>query len=364
MSSIVPLLGDRYSAQAKRPRLSDRQDAVRQRILREDTPGDWEHSSCPCGVAGEDIVISEVDRHGLPYRKCLCRNCGLLRVDPRWTEARLSRFYTEEYRDLYSTRGNRRATEYAQWVASEPSARGIARFVESAVQRWLKAPHTENPTVVEVGAGGGWNLSHLPSRWRRIGYDGDVEFLDAGARAFGIETRLGFLSEAMPALGGADVVLLSHVVEHLSDPMAALQQVANAVAPHCLILVEVPGVFRIHRTVRDPMRYMQNAHLFTFCASTLQLVCALAGVRVRYADEWCRLVASPGQDHRRAELDRDLAERVRRYLQRCERTWTAAVKLKKMPLAGSAAARLYSLLMDRIMRVRLGESVVGSSEFR
>jgi hypothetical protein len=205
---------------------------------------------------------------------------------------------------------------------------------------------------VEIGAGGGWNLAGLPKSWRRIGYDADETYLDAGRRLFEVDLRNGFLGEARKDIGDADAVLLSHVVEHLSDPVAALRDLASALPAQSLMLIEVPGVFRIHSTARDPMVYMQNAHLYTFCAQTLARTCESAGLEVLSVDEWCRLVARRAEGGRtpvRAP-DPHLAARVLAYLRRCERAHRFTERVRSVPLiggnAGRVAAKAWGLAME------------------
>ncbi|MDO8297961.1 MAG: class I SAM-dependent methyltransferase [Caulobacter sp.] len=313
------LLGRRYARTAPPPALSPRQTDTRRRIEAQDTPEDWEETPCPCG-AGDDILVSEVERHGLPYPKRLCRACGLMRVSPRWTQARYGRFYAHEYRDLYASRGDLNVEAYVRKLAGQPNAQGVARFVASACADLL--PGVERPTVVEIGAGGGWNLAGLPASWTRIGFDADDDYLKAGASAFGVAMRNGFWEEALPTVAEADITLLSHVVEHVPDPVATLWALGRTVRPGALIVVEVPGIFRIHSTVRDPMRYMQNAHTFTFCAETFTAVCEAAGLEVVRVDEFCRAVLRAGlapQDAPRPTRHiAGLARDVLRYLRWCD----------------------------------------------
>lgn len=147
--------------------------------------------------------------------------------------------------------------EHVRTLASGPGALHVAAFVRHA---WRDFGRNHAPVVMEMGAGGGWNLAALPADWTRVGYDTDLRYLVAGREAFGIDMRNGFIDDVLPDLGTADVVLLSHVLEHISDPVGTLQRIAGAARPDALILIEVPGIFRLHKRGMDPMRYWQNAH--------------------------------------------------------------------------------------------------------
>lgn len=351
MNSFAPAhLGPRYLPHAAPAGMSESQRSVRENVLRADAPGDWESPACLCGATG-GRVLTEVDRYGLPYRKVLCVDCGLLRVTPRWTAQRYARFYGENYRDLYSPLAAGAAPEQTlQRIAKGPGAALVGEFVESAWAQHGK-PGTDRPVIVEVGAGGGWNLSRLSSRWTRIGYDFDERFLQLGRATFGVDMRRGFMAEALPAVATADCVLLSHVLEHVHDPVATLVQLREAARPDTLILVEVPGIFRLHKTSLDPMRYWQNAHTYTFCARTAVDTCRRAGLEPLAVDEWIRLVLRPSSRYAgKVASDQALAKSIERYLRYCEASHRVAESAARMPVAGDAARRVVRRGSDAMMR--------------
>jgi SAM-dependent methyltransferase len=365
VSDPVPAhLGSRFRSDAPPPLLSAAQTRVRQALLAEDLPEDYEHVDCLCGATGGRI-LSDVDRYGLPYRKVLCAHCGLLRVSPRWTVRRYGRFYEQSYRDLYSPLVGTASTATLTGLAQGPSARSIAAFVDSA---WDSFGDTSiaRPTIVEIGAGGGWNLARLSERWIKIGYDTDERFLELGRTAFGIDLRKGFFEEALTAASQGDCILLSHVLEHVPDPVATLQALRNTVRPSALVLIEVPGVFRLHKTALDPMRYWQNAHTFTFCAKTLVATCRRAGYEPLQVDEWCHLVlrgdsgAAPGL----IPADPRLAVSLERYLRYCELSHRLATTCASLPWVGAAAGLGVRRGADVVMRAAQAMGLIAGMRTR
>jgi SAM-dependent methyltransferase len=341
------LLGDRYRHGGLLPKLLPVQAEVRDRLIGvSPDPAAWEAVDCLCGATG-GRVLSEVDRHGLPYRKVLCTRCGLMRVTPRWNQASYARFYETEYRDLYSplrASGDLRKTLVDLSVG--PGARLVGEFVMQA-WRLHGRPELDCPVIVEIGAGGGWNLSRLPEQWNRIGYDTDERFLALGREAFGVDMRRGFFDEALEAAATADCVLMSHVLEHVADPVSVLRNLSAVVRADTLILVEVPGVFRLHKTSVDPMRYWQNAHTYTFCARTASDTCRRAGLEPVAVDEWIRLVLKPSQRCTVAPADDPaLARSVERYLRFCETVYTTSDAVSRAP----TVARLVRRAGDALVR--------------
>lgn len=42
-----------------------------------------QHSACPCEANdSEDVIVSEIDRYGIPLTSVVCNRCGTVRFDP------------------------------------------------------------------------------------------------------------------------------------------------------------------------------------------------------------------------------------------------------------------------------------------
>jgi hypothetical protein len=97
---------------------------------------------CPCGDGEEtDVVISEVDRYGLPLPSVLCQVCGTLRIDPYLDKASLEDFYKRFYQQMYA-----RATDIPSLVSRQRSYGGK---IMTLAQGFLKP----GSWIYEVGCG-------------------------------------------------------------------------------------------------------------------------------------------------------------------------------------------------------------------
>lgn len=345
-------LGSRYRAMsiASYP-LSPHQKKIVNRVLEVDSPADWELTSCLCGC-NNGRVLTEVDRYGFPYFKVVCSSCGLLYASPRWTSSCYENFYQQDYRDIYSplTPGED-SEDTLRRLAAGRSAKLIAKFVEDS---WKKYGVTgkKNPLIIEIGAGGGWNLALLPKTWVRIGYDADIRFLELAQKLFGIQMQVGFLDESLSSLGNADIVLLSHVVEHMTDPVLALKKIAAAVKPETIICIEVPGIYQLHKTGFNPMKYWQNVHTYTFCARTAADTCRRAGLEPLYVDEKIRIVLRPGTNADKViQNDYFVGISQERYLKYCEKVYVICLSLRKIPFIGSILGGVFAKFGDILVRL-------------
>lgn len=343
------LLGEEYRlAHARTKKMNHLQLTVRDEIIKNDKPEDYESVPCICGNNEEYEVLSEVERHGLPYRKVICLKCGLLRVSPRWTKKRYDSFYETQYRDLYNPVTSSKE-EHAKRLSLHPYMKDIGDWIVDSNKRFGR--QKKSPRVIEIGAGGGWILQNLPTEWIRIGYDVDHDYLEIGKRLFNVEMKYGFLDEVYDEVKSSDIVILSHVVEHFLDPVESLRKINESMSHKSLLLIEVPGVFRIHYTNLDPMTYMQNAHTYTFCVSTLKYLCLLAGFEVLEINENCRVICMKTDTTRNQPVameNKRISKLIIDYLVECERFYRNYSRVKKTKLL-IPFAHLYKKLFIRRM---------------
>ncbi|HET8758791.1 MAG TPA: class I SAM-dependent methyltransferase [Solirubrobacteraceae bacterium] len=148
-------------------------------------------------------------------------------------------------------------------------ARSKAAHVEALTARAGLTPRT----VVEIGCGDGSVLAELAARgWVVDGFE-LAENAAAAARERGIARRVErFDGEHVPAeTDEYDLAVLSHVLEHVPDPLPLLAEAAR-VAPS--VLVEVP--LEDNRSARRPAKKRlseEAGHLHAFSrARVLRLV--------------------------------------------------------------------------------------------
>ena len=60
---------------------------------------------CPCG-SGDDVLVAQIDRYGLPLDTALCLNCGTLRFPSYLDKRSLNDFYQNMYQEMYARAPN------------------------------------------------------------------------------------------------------------------------------------------------------------------------------------------------------------------------------------------------------------------
>jgi SAM-dependent methyltransferase len=242
-------------------------------------------NSCLCGNrhAENDTLISEIDTVGILCDNYICSLCGLVRSGDVFDEKSLSQFYENEYKIIY-------------YRSQEPND----DFFNSQVQRGeqfallidsLGISDRIND-VFEVGSGMGGILMPFKNNGKRVGgCDFGVEYIEA-AKERGIELYWGELSSNghTPDLS-QDLIILSHVMEHFTDPVTEMKKIIRKVRPGKYILVEVPGVFADAPYSYYPIWHLQRGHVINFFYKDfLSLFFSQLGLKVIYGDERCTFI--------------------------------------------------------------------------
>jgi SAM-dependent methyltransferase len=169
-----------------------------------------------------------------------CPACHLVQVDPLPQAEALNAYYTHDYRTggLYGSDTNNATTFPRDNLFYLNRGESIAELV---VQDLVHEPRE----ILDVGAGFGHVLHAFGQRFpeaRRLA----IEFSDVCVehlRDIGAEAVAEPMEQVMPRLDRQfDVIVLSHVFEHLLDPKHALQILVSRLAPDGILYIEVPNI--------------------------------------------------------------------------------------------------------------------------
>jgi 2-polyprenyl-3-methyl-5-hydroxy-6-metoxy-1,4-benzoquinol methylase len=264
-----------------------------------------------CGSTGDEVYSGLQDRlFGAPGRWSVrrCEDHDLWFVDPRPTGPDLASTYASYY--THETVGARVPLRRTLWnlavseVAANrfgyaPSRRGkefgsralVRKFVEILVRvptlrdvgaafvMWL--PGTRPGKLLDVGAGDGRFLKRMrDAGWDVLGLDTDEVAADLARNRFGVEVRTDPLHTLVELGRKFDAVTMSHVIEHVGDPVATLGECWELVAPGGRLVVLTPNVrSEGHRVFGDDWRGLEPPrHLFIFSIASLRACAEAANV--------------------------------------------------------------------------------------
>ena len=202
---------------------------------------------------------------------CTCCDAVTDRLPPRSVE-RLRELATSYYEaDLAS---DAIADKFARVMSLPPGASDNAQRVERVrdfLRGWRRERVPGRPLrVLDIGAGTGVFLARFAERSTAEGDAVDAVALEPDPIAFehlrslGVARVIPAIFSGQPDLVGFDLCTLNKVVEHVSDPLRLLRDVAGALDPRDgLAYVEVPDRLTLeHRPPGDNILGALHHHLY------------------------------------------------------------------------------------------------------
>jgi SAM-dependent methyltransferase len=196
-------------------------------------------ATCPCCGAQLDRtpVLSGPDRlHRTPgdFEVAVCSSCGAGVTLPALSPAELAAFYPDTYGPYGDAQG------------------GLVSRISRRIRRWqgsralrtkpLEAIADREPgRLVDVGCGRGDLGAYLVGRgWAVTGIEPSANACEQ-ARARGVDARQGTVETVELEDGAYDAAVFRHSLEHVTDPVAALERSGAALRPGGLVLISVPN---------------------------------------------------------------------------------------------------------------------------
>jgi 2-polyprenyl-3-methyl-5-hydroxy-6-metoxy-1,4-benzoquinol methylase len=276
---MYPVLGERFSKLGtSHDYLKGDRAIAREAIIRDILPSaKMVNVPCLCqDITAEDILLSKIDRWGLPATNVLCSNCGLIRINPRWDDDTYSQIYRSYFWPLQM--GFFEITE-ERFGLSSRRADSFSRFLTTHLDLTEK-------NLLEIGCSYGAGLSSLRESGAHLtGFDYDERCLNFGRSFCGLDLKQGGIREALREGKKYDVIILRHVLEHFLNPMEECQALGFLLKENGTLFVEVPGIFELEELCHDPLMYFNVFHIFSFTLSTLTNLMNACSFSVIFGDD-------------------------------------------------------------------------------
>ncbi len=226
-------------------------------------------------------LLAEKDRYGLQVFTVICRDCGLLQTNPRMNQESYNDFYNRYYTRLYN--GKDIVTE-SYFDNQKNHGKKILDFVEETIGEKFT-----NKFVVEIGCGSGGILKAFKENTNKIyGLDLGSEYINFG-KGKGLNLEIGTIKKLKHLGIKPDLVIYSHVLEHILNPYEELKELKDYLKSDSLVYIEVPGFKNLENPpswiYQDFLRYLQNAHVYHFSLNTLNNLAKKSGFKLVYGNE-------------------------------------------------------------------------------
>jgi len=233
----------------------------------------------PCNICRTDNTrVLLIRDDALPLVRC--RQCDLAYIDPRPKGPVLAAIYSAGY-----FTGNGRIPTYQDYVATELKGydeRSHLAFL--VLDRIARLHRVQGSTLLDVGCGIGTLLRVARDRGAAgEGIDISSWCVDYGRNNFGLRLETGRLENVYAAGPRFDTITCIDVIEHVPDPTAALQAMADLLKPQGIICLLTPN-FRCYERYGPkwlPL-HANLEHLYYFDRDTLGRAGRLAGLDAVY----------------------------------------------------------------------------------
>lgn len=239
-----------------------------------------------CGRAGELLYCDLKDNlFGVSgdwsFKKCSDTDCGLIWLDPIPTPDDIGKTYQNYYTHTRSNHARHTLSARLVLLILRPISIGLLRM-RSERKRYKAMFLDQMPTgdLLEVGCGSGKRLARMKALgWNVTGQEIDPVAAQHLRENEGIDVHLGPLETLQGCEEKFDVVIMSHVIEHVPDPVALLTASYKRLKKGGLLVIATPNAASYgHQKFGASWRGLEPPrHLHLFTCGTLTQVAKNAG---------------------------------------------------------------------------------------
>ncbi|WP_428647358.1 class I SAM-dependent methyltransferase [Roseibium sp.] len=206
---------------------------------------DFRFTTCTCGETNS-YVVSTVSRHRNFLPIVACANCGTLRANPYFTQETAAYYYGNIYGKV------KRSGRSPEQLFNEQKERSLAPFLADFSEACS--------SVLDFGGGAGGRTAEMISPERSVSlHEVESEY-----------SQYAYSQGILPydAAKKYDLVVVSHVIEHMIDPVS---QMADVIRDCCadggLLMVATPIIDR--QRARQWLQHFHIAHKYYFTHDAL-----------------------------------------------------------------------------------------------
>jgi len=235
---------------------------------------------CSLCKSNNFTLISEGDRYGFDLKKQFCNQCGLIQTYPTLSREFHEEFYSYHYRPLYL---KSKMVDYQSVVTeqNDKAQKYLDYFMNNGLSEQLA-----DLSIIEIGCSSGGTIDGLKIAAKSVqGCDLDIEAIKFSQDKFNLNVEVGMYPSYLP--DGAKLFILSHILEHVFNPLQTLKEIRLIMNPGDYLFIAVPGINGVSAGdyKNDLRRYFHIAHVTDFTRTTLTNVANYAGFKAINTDQ-------------------------------------------------------------------------------
>jgi len=243
-----------------------------------------------CESKNPEVFKPALECEGFSFVRC--KKCGLVQRNPQLNEkeiiARYSSIYGNDY--LSYEIANEEAFLRLQQLALKDA--GFPGFQKKLFNKYLQGNAVDKPSIIDIGCATGALINHLKdNKWQVTGVE-ISPCAEYARKERGLDVRSVPLEENNFPEGSFDVLLASHLIEHLNDPMSFLKEVYRVLKPSGRAFITTPNINGFQaRLFKENWRSAIFDHLYLFSDRTLVKMLKISGFKINRIRTWGGLAA-------------------------------------------------------------------------
>lgn len=293
------------------------------------------YRKCPVCSNEEVVFIHDVqfvlfDDHPMTggYNVVQCNKCLFIYADTHVTQEELDIYYKElsKYEDKnIGTGGGYSKNDKDRLVRT-------AEFISSYLP-------DKSARIIDLGCANGGLLKELKTLGFKnlVGLDPSSTCVEITKNEVGCEAYQMSLFNIDESLGKFDVVILSHVLEHLLDLSSTLKKLNNLMENGSLLYTECPNALNYNKVIHAPLQEFNTEHINHFTEVSFENLCGLYGYQKICTGDKIMKIASD-QDYHAAyglfkktagsynytlKADKEINESISHYITKSEKIFGA-----------------------------------------
>jgi hypothetical protein len=235
--------------------------------------------ACPvCGNSSTKDIATFRSQNPV-FSGCLratCTSCDMVYATPMPPESALSEYNARYFSAAHAGKPSS--------LAALAFFSGIARLRLAFVKRFLDGHHIAVNHVLEFGPG----LGFFAKSWKELHPLSAYSVVETDSSCHKSLQALGAQIVEASNIGPSDLVVMSHVLEHVSDPVAFLHSATRRLRRGGAVFIEVPCQDWKHKALDEP-------HVLFFEKKSIQLLLARLGfddIQASYYGQPIRVLCS------------------------------------------------------------------------
>ena len=276
-----------------------------------------EKTLVPCNLCGKEKFRKALHCEGFSYVRC--NYCNLVQINPQPHESEIQKRYGEDY--LNYELGNEEVFLQLQLLAlkdagfyeiekelleKEPSDNASADNTSVDNASADNASADNRPKVLDIGSALGTLLAKLRDNgWHSTGVEISEAQAEYSRSRFKLDIHTLKLSDNNFPDEQFNVILASHLIEHLNDPSAFLGEAFRILSPGGYIFITTPNISGLQaKLFKNKWRSAIFDHLYLFSKKNLSSLLVKNGFKVERISTWGGLAKGAGPAFLKRFLDK------------------------------------------------------------